>query len=302
MKTYRILAAALLAAGLASCEQKIEYKDVPFVAFNTTSISAKETAGSVDIAVTAYSFTDPFSVTFGTVDNKAIEGDFYEVVGNDAHVLRFTPEAPTQNITIGVVDKTGTFTGAADFTIKLLTATGDATIAGNSACKFVITDTDHPLSAMLGDYNVTGTCYFGRAQNFDITIEPDENDVTMVWLSNLSQLFVQNNIPAPVYGVVSEDMKTISIPFMQVYDEDENNVWAAAGDYFYLTSFEPAATDYLTISDPSPSTFLKLIWDDTLGGYVNDSRFTYGGVVSGKLGNYYSLYYAPNGLLFKKKK
>ena len=302
MKTYRILAAALLTAGLVSCSNKIEFKSVPFAAFDKTSISVTEDAGEVEIAVTAYDFTDPFSVTFETVDGKAVEGEFYEIVGNDARVLRFTPEAPTQKITVEVINQEGTFTGAGDFVINLLTATGDVTLTGNTTCKFNIADLDHPLAAMLGNYTSTQVDVFGYNTTTDATIEADEEEIYKVWINPICHFLAGNGLPPDdlaVYGIVSEDMKTITVPYFQVTTFDPSIYGAGVeGDFVTLFGWKIEADDVVVVD--SGITSFQFVWSDEAGGYINNSKFCLGGAISGKLGNFRYLYVPEGNMLLKK--
>ena len=301
MKTNRILSVALLAVGLVSCTNKVEFYDVPFVAFDKVAVSVEEVDGTVNIPVTAYSFTEPFSLTFETVDGKAIEGDAYEIVDNDARVLRFTPENPTQNIVVDIVNKKGIFTGALDFTINLLTATGDVTLAANTTCKVNIVDKDHPLAKMLGTYTSSQSDAFGQATTTTVTIEPDEDDVTMVWINPIVHFLAGNGIPGdlPVYGIVSEDLKEIEIPYFQKTGYDVSNVGLGTkGDDLTLYSWGISGQSAVIVD--SGITSFKFIWDDAAGGYVNDSKFCLGGAITGTLGNYYYLYVPEKGTLLKK--
>lgn len=296
MKTNRILASVALLAGLFSCTQKVEFHSVPFAAFDSVSVATEETDGVVEIPVTAYDFSSAFTVTFETEDGTATAGDFYTIVDNDTQILRFTPDAPTQIIKVGITDKSGTFTGNTTFKIKLATATNNVSLAGNTVCDVSIADKDHPLAAMLGTYAAQGNCAFGAALSYDLKVYADKDDVTKVWFDPISPFLLLNGMQADLqaYGIVSDEMKTITLPMGQNTVE----VWGGAEDYMYLTSWavEGGAP---VIDDSVPE--LKFVWNDTAGGYVNDVKFCLGGRTTGKLGNYYYLYIPANGLMIKKK-
>ena len=183
MKTNKIvqLAATAALAILASCSQKIEYKRVPFVAFDTTSITANETDGTVSVSVTAYDFDSNFSQTFKAIDKTAIKGTHYDIVDNPTQVLNFTKENPTQDITISITDMTGISTGALQFTLELAEATGNVTHTGNSVCAFTIVDNDVPVDwdYIVGEW--TASDWGGAAYSVEIK----KVDDTTLTLTNL---------------------------------------------------------------------------------------------------------------------
>lgn len=295
MKTIRIFSLILLTAGLLSCERKVQFNDAPFVAFDQTSVLVNEDAGVIELGVTATSCTSPFSLTFVTEDDTAVSGIFYEVLENPAQILNFTNDAPTQVIKIEIKNQAGVFTGGADFAVKLSAATAGVGIVGNSACSITINDLDHPLSDILGSYTGQGNDAFGRAASYAVSISPDKNDVTKIWLNPVVPFFVLNGITGDlsVYGFVSDDHKTITLPFGQ----DTVERWNGAEDWMYLTGW--VVDGSAPAIDDSP-TEVKFVWNDAAGGFVNSGRFCLAGRSSGKLGNYYWLYWSPDGLLLKK--
>lgn len=303
MKTNRILAAALLAASLASCTQKLQFNDVPFAAFDSVVVATTEIDGAVDIAVTATSCTKAFSVVFEVIENTAKTGVNFEILDNDAQVLTFTPQNPTQIIKVGIIDLSGTFTGDTSFSLKLASATEGVNLSGNTVCKVSIKDFDHPLAAMLGDYNGVGSDAYGSALSFPLSVTPDESDTYKVWFEPIVPFLYMNGISGfslSVYGTVSPDMKTITIPFFQLTKTDAADLFGGtSGNYMQLVSWA-IESDAVVIVDSGITSF-KFEWNDSVGGYVNDTPYTLAGANSGKLGNYYYLYIPKNGLAFKKK-
>jgi len=214
MKTNRILAIAALVASLASCEKKMEFKAVPFVAFDAASLTINEKAGTITVDVTAYDFEKSFSQTFKVNDKTAVRGTHYDIVGNDAQVLTFTPQNPTQTITISVVDLTGTFTGTVAFNIELTSATEGVTHAGNSVCSISIIDNDHPLADFIGTWtgSTVGT-WDGTPYSLNIVIAADEKDdtFTKLTITGLHAFFEGYGLHATYSGVVNDEKTTITI-------------------------------------------------------------------------------------------
>ena len=273
MKTYRILSVVLLAAGLVSCSNKVEFKDVPFVAFDNASINVKEDVGSINIGVTAYSFTEPFSLTFEKVDGKAIEGDSYEIVDNDARVLRFTPENPTQTIIVDVVNKEGVTTGAVDFTINLLTATGEEiTLAANTVCSVSIADNDVPVNwdYIVGEWNASD---FGGPK---YTVEIKQIDETTLILHNLWQggLDIEGTI------TFDEENNTASIAFAAKQVVANHSSYGPMGIYGLTpdgSKLVDPATAFVTNAKFELGPWLPLILTGDYAGYslTGQEGFTY---------------------------
>lgn len=302
MKTNRILAAAVLVASLASCTQKLQFTDVPFATFDKITIGTSETAGTVEIGVTATSCTKSFSVVFEVIENTAKAGTHFEILDNPAQVLSFTPQNPTQVIKVGVIDLSGTFTGDTNFSLKLASATEGVNLNGNTVCKISIKDFDHPLSEMLGTYISTETDAFNQATSITVTIEPDPDDTYKVWINPISHFLAGNGLPGelPVYGIVSTDKKTITVPYFQNtgFDVSVYGV-GVTGDDLTLYSWAVEADDVVVVD--SGITAIKFEWSDEAGGYVNDSKFCLGGAITGKLGNFYYMYVPEKAMLLKKQ-
>ena len=118
------------------------------------------------------------------------------------------------------------FTNSVKFNVELVSATNDVAISSFNKCAFTIKDLDHPLAAMLGSYSIDGRWLYysnGNVYKFsavefaEITISPDSTDPTKVWFDEIGPAFHLFNMgdPAPFYGTVSSDMKTIKIPYGQ---------------------------------------------------------------------------------------
>ena len=287
---FKIMAGAAMLAAFASCE----LNDVPafdpadsFVAMDKSSILVDETAGTVTIPVTIAS-VDPVktSVTYEVVEGTAKAGVNFNL--QDASgVLTFDGTARTQNIVVDVVDLSGTYTGDVDFTINIISGGKSLNLGANTTCTVKIGDLDHPLAALLGAYNATGFNYFDGVQmDWTLTMYKDEKDVKVVWIDGLISEFAGRypTTDLRVYGNVSEDQTTITLPLGQVLKTPVN------GNSVSLWSFDGAKVKN---SGNIEVNLVDGVWvvEDGLGiGYATDS-----GTVS-----LFGLY-NPNSITWTKK-
>ena len=241
MKTifFKIMAGAALVTAFASCE----LNDFPtfdeadsFVAIDKTSILVDETAGQVIIPVTIAS-VDPMktAVTYEIVDSTAKVNQHYKIT-DESGVLSFDGTTRTQNIVVDIIDSTGVYTGDLVFTVNLLSGGKNLNLGANSTCVVKIGDLDHPLAAILGTYKATGFSYFdGVQENWTLTMYKDDKDIKVVWIDGIISALAGTYPSADfrVYGNVSDDMNTISLPLGQVlptlYSGTALSLWAFNG-------------------------------------------------------------------------
>lgn len=219
---FKIMAGAAAFTALASCN----LNDCPtfddadaFVAFDKTGIMVDETAGSVTIPVTIASIAPvKTSVTYEVVDGTAKAGENYSLADESA-VLTFDGKTRTQEIVINITNKQGEYTGDLSFTINIISGGKSLNLGANSSCTVKISDLDHPLAALLGDYTATGFSYFdGAEESWTLTMYKDDADINVVWIDGIISAFSGYYPSADfrVYGNVSADKTTISLPLGQV--------------------------------------------------------------------------------------
>lgn len=202
------------AALIASCD--INKPDVfddanAFVAFDRTSISVSEDYSAdgmtLKVPVTLASVAGiEENVSFRLVEGSAKEGVNYELVTTSG-VLSFNAENRTRNIEIEIVPD-GKFTGDLQFSIEFV-STNSVTTSAEDRCVITIEDTDHPLAALFGTYEISGKSLFNGNTKYDASISKDENDINKVWFTNLL------NSGMSFYGTVDNDLTAIVVPFEQ---------------------------------------------------------------------------------------
>lgn len=198
---------------------KVEFPDTIQV---IDSIGTK-IVGGVEVPDTVYkdsAFVNTRdSVVYKITDKGAKEGVHFTYTTNciandsnytDSTKLFFTKEQYSDTIYIKTIDNVE-FAGDTYFTITLKNANG-ANLGTSSVCEVTVTDDEHPLAFMLGDYSIVANSYFNGATVWDLTITKDpDGDLNKVWIKP----FV-SGMPRAVYGIVNEEKTAIKIPVRQV--------------------------------------------------------------------------------------
>lgn len=262
---YRFTACALALTAALSCSKLNEtpvFEDgKSFVGFAQTTYTVNEDADSLVIPVTVAS-PDPVKVTvaYSVADSTAKKGTNY-TLADEAAVLVYDGETRTQNIVLNIVniattaEKSG-YTGDLLFTVTLESA-GDLDLGYNKTCTVKIVDLDHPLAAILGQYKVTGTYYNGSPAEWILTMDKDESDVSVVWIDKPGYFAqaAESWGDFSVYGNVSDDLKTITIPCGQTCGANSDSpAWDAdETDLFIFGTWEPG----ISLHDSGVVTFTQ---------------------------------------------
>lgn len=287
---YKIISGVALLAMAAACDlnKTPEFDDADyFAAFDTESVTVNEDAGTVSIPVYIAS-VDPknTTVSYTVTDGSAVQGKNYELEDPSA-VLVFDGQTRTQNIVIKITEvnddnaaslgyESG-YTGNLTFTVSLVSG-GAVKIGAESTCTVTISDLDHPLASILGSYTVSGKENWDGDISWTATFVNDESDETVVWIQGLTAL--ANSASTAVYGNVSEDLSTISIPVGQTfaYNSSYNAmlVGFSDGGYYY-----PEGTIVLTRTETG------YVCSDPEIGYGYLAAAVSDGTISGWLTAYY---------------
>lgn len=258
-----------------------------FVAFDKAAFTCEEDADIIDVTVTLASIAGLSStVSYEAVDATNEEaakqynltakaGVDFELVDGKG-ILNFDKENRTQTIKIQIIPHLGEYTKDLKFMLRLKD-TGDVNASMENNCIITITDLDHPLAALLGNYTFSGNNN-GAAGSWDCPIIKDEEDDHVCWFYNIGGLgssWVGWDIC--YYGVVDENLETITVPIGQ-----ENSGKNGKSKYLYsgtyailLTTLDASQSYYYTSGnitadiikdDAGAVTGLKLNLDDTDAG------------------------------------
>ena len=184
-----------------------------FVAFSSENITVKEDAGTLNIPLRLTSLAGVTSaVSFDFIDSTAVKGRDYNLNGG-ASVLNFDGNESVQNIVIDVVNHSGVFTGDMKFGVRI-TSAGSVNPGSIDTTWVTISDLDHPLAFILGEFNATATSYFNGKEVWTVSLAKDVSDVNKVWITNL--VSGGSSASSPVYGMVNSEKTEIKIPVGQV--------------------------------------------------------------------------------------
>ncbi|MBR4809457.1 MAG: hypothetical protein IK031_04175 [Bacteroidales bacterium] len=248
MKKILLFAAGLLALTCVSCSRKATFTEIPFVFFPTPSLSVYEDAGDIEIPVRAYADV-AFTLTFETVDGEKYDnstgvmvpngqkGVDYDIVDNEAAIVRFEAADTLKKIKVHISDFPGVLTGNKDFTIKITGSGNEVTTGGYSYCKVTIIDNDHPLKAIFGEYMATD----GDGVTWTMTLTDDPDNWYVTFIDGIVPTFAGNYVGQGlrhyVPANVSENLSRISVPLgyklADKYLEEDITIWGYDGTYIY---------------------------------------------------------------------
>lgn len=210
---YGLFAATALMFSACNINEAPTFDDADaFVAFTSSTMSVGEADGTLRIPVLLTSLSGiETTVEYEITPNEAtpaIEGVNY-TVADASQTLTFTKDAPTQYITLNIIDN-NTFDGDVCLTISLKEPNG-INLGASKTCNVTIEDDEHPLLFILGTLTAKGESYFNGEEEWEVTIEKDADDLSKVWIGNL----VPSGSNLKVYGVVTDDKTELRIPVGQ---------------------------------------------------------------------------------------
>ena len=185
---FKLLAGAALLGAVASCsinETPVFEEKMSFVYVDEAAITCQEDAGTIRIPV-KQAAVQPYKavVVYEAQNGKAELGTDF-ALKDDAAVLTFDGVHREAYIDIDIIDHPGEFTNTMDFAIKLVSV-NNHNLGDSDICNVTIKDNDHPLSDILGTYTATGLNSKGEELSWTTLIKEDPEDLTVVWIDNLS--------------------------------------------------------------------------------------------------------------------
>lgn len=243
-----LLAAVLVAFSCSKNQPKAFSDDMAFVAFDKATFVIAEGVAQEDGTIAENPTTVKIPVTLGSVsgltaevpfevkDGTAKAGVNYEVVTNGA--LSFNAENRTQYIEVKALYEDA-YTGDLKFTINLKAAS-NVSLGLASSCTVTVSDLDHPLSALIGDY-VAQSSTDAYQNPWTMTLLKDEDDDHVVWFFNIFANSGWAIGDTMYYGIAEEDadgnLVSITLPFGQscVYKYGTSTIslyWLAADKSF----------------------------------------------------------------------
>ena len=223
---FSIVALAAFAASCNLNDNPVFNDDDAFVAFDSPSASCNETDGEISIPVTLASVQGiATTISYEAVDGTAKAGTNFDLVDGSG-TLTFTEKERTQYIKVKIYDpevsysddgerEGGRYTGDLKFSLKFK-STGSVNSGADNSCTVTINDLDHPLSAILGNWTLSGVDH-GNDASWTCEFMKDPDDDHMIWFSDLVN-FIRpgwKGTDMIYYGIVSDDLTTITVPLGQ---------------------------------------------------------------------------------------
>lgn len=215
----KIFTAAGVLSSLVACNQKADFVTESFVAFGASSVTVSEDAGTLEIPVYAYTKDGDLAfprgesanttVTFEVIPGTAVEGENYTVEPANG-VLTFSGTSE-QKIVVKVVDHDGVVNDAANFTIRLTSASSGYDLGGLREMLVSIQDADNPLAYLYGTYAASGVVdLWGESYDLELVISAVDGSTTEVTIAGLSPYASSVIDLASVKGAVSGSILSLS--------------------------------------------------------------------------------------------
>lgn len=222
-KLAYILAGVAMVAALASCNRELTFQHHSFISIYCGNKTFAEDAGNITVPVSIYNNKNGATITVKCTDRTAVSGTNYQLVEPASGVLNAAPGDTVKNIVIKLIDRPGIFDGNLAFNVSIDSKSDDVELGPHDNVTITIKDNDHPLVDFFGDYTMKGVCANSSGglayASWDVEVGPDDEDVTHLVFSNVTYFsavaYHSDTKDCPVYGIVSDDKKTITFPFPQ---------------------------------------------------------------------------------------
>lgn len=222
-KLAYILAGVAMVAALASCNRELTFQHHSFISIYCGNKTFAEDAGNITVPVSIYNNKNGATITVKCTDRTAVSGTNYQLVEPASGVLNAAPGDTVKNIVIKLIDRPGIFDGNLAFNVSIDSKSDDVELGPHDNVTITIKDNDHPLVDFFGDYTMKGVCANSNNglsyPSWDVVVGPDDADVTHLVFSNMTYFsavaYHSDTKDCPVYGIVSDDRKTITFPFPQ---------------------------------------------------------------------------------------
>ena len=210
-RIYSIISCVALLASLAACDHSAKYQTAAFARLSSDTYSIKEDGGMLRIPVSVFNNDgQSTNVTFKLNNISAKEGDNYTVEPANG-VLSFEGNG-THYVTFYIVNKPGEYTGNVALTMELTSATNDVEVCAMTTARITIEDKDHPLADILGLYTVNCYGYNVGDIEYQMTLYPDDDDITIVWCDAIVPMFANYKAQGDgsIFATVSEDHNVLT--------------------------------------------------------------------------------------------
>ena len=212
-----------MVAALASCNKELTFNHHSFISMYGGNQSVAEDVGNVTIPVSLYNNKDGATITVKCTDGTAVSGTNYQLVEPASGVINAAAGDTLKKIVVKIIDRPGIFDGNLAFNVSIDSQTEGVEVGAHDNIFVTIKDNDHPLVDMFGEYTMQAVSMNSNGglsyPSWTVNVSAYDGNVTRLWFSNLTYFtataYHSYTGDCPVYGVVSEDKKTITFPFPQ---------------------------------------------------------------------------------------
>lgn len=141
-KIFNIILSVAAIASLSSCVYKTSFDTHTYVSFGTTGTEVSEDCGSIVVPIAVYNAKEATTVNVN-IESTGKAGEDYEIVGNTTS-FTLTPEKPSANLEIKIINHPGTYTGNFSITASIAKVTGAETGSFNEFYANIL-DKDIPV-------------------------------------------------------------------------------------------------------------------------------------------------------------
>lgn len=262
----------------ASCNRKYEYEQLTYATLYKTSYSVAENIGEVKIPVLLNNATGAeVNISVALTEGLAEEGTDYELISPASGMLTFSGETDSLDIVISIKSFEGEFTGSKDFSLEIASLSEGVSVGNYATAKVSISDLDHPLSPLLGNWKGATTEQFNAlGLNMAFTINADAKDFTKVVVSTKDFMI---GIPVEMSG--TGEINSDGTGSIVIYAEQPLGIDLNAGPGCYIGLSTPEYGESSKIAD----IVMNLNADGTLtvpnGIAIMDDKYIYACYVGG---------------------
>ena len=220
MKKFNYIIGALVAGAMAftSCNlnNTPKFNDADaFIAFTKTTMSVTENGESIDVPLLLTSLAGlegTAVVEIDTAKSTAKEGVHFSL---EAANVSFTKEAPNQAVKLNIIDNE-VFGGDVKVVLNITSTTG-VNLGAVNTCTVTISDDEHPLKPILGNYSAYS--YTGRGEyTYTVNLAMDPSDVQLVWINDIEPYFgsygyiAANGYTSGIISALDKFAETVTLP------------------------------------------------------------------------------------------
>ena len=212
-----------MVAALASCNKELTFDHHSFISMYGGNQSVSEDVGNVTIPVSIYNNKDGATITVKCTNGTAVSGTNFQLVEPSSGVINAAAGDTLKKIVVKIIDRPGIFDGNLAFNVSIDSQSEGVEVGAHDNVTITIKDNDHPLVDFFGEYTMRAVSLNSSGglgyYQWTVNVSAYEGNVSRLSFDNVTYFsavaYHSYTGDCPVYGVVSDDKKTITFPFPQ---------------------------------------------------------------------------------------